>query len=497
MDVFDVELGEINPVGVFPVEVRSSGGETVSQSRLKLSTLLPALPGLQNAVLASSTRTRRAGSRHSSPLRDIGSVLFDSVFSGSVGELYRSSTQAAESRGERLRLVLRIRSARLAVLPWELLYDAAVGEYLAQRHPLVRRVEVVEPVAPLLVPPPLKILAMVAGPQGTPELDAATEWRVVEEAVAGPAAQGLLEVRQVPGSGWRDLQAALAAQPPHVFHFIGHGDFDEDSGEGVILLADERGGPHAVSATTLSRLLRAAVPPPRLVLLNACESAAGSGDDRFSGTAATLVRAGVPAVVAMQFAITDAAAITFARALYEALVAGEPVDEAVRLARIALAATTDGSMEWVTPVLYLRSTDTRLIGPSPPPPLSLPAPALSGRSARAAAPPESAGVDRTPGGRGRRRRVRLLVIAALVLLVAIAAIGAFAASRRGTPTPRTGFAVSIGDEIAPGRSGAASEVIESAGSRNRYLALGQVVSPADLRWTRPNPGAVPIAVDRA
>ena len=79
----------------------------------------------------------------------------------------------------------------------------------------------------------------------------------------------------------------------------------------------------------------------------------------FSSTAATLVRT-VPAVVAMQFAVTDDAAAVFSRAFYQALVRNRGVDEAVRAARIALTGWNPDTLEWVTPVLYLRSRDSRL-----------------------------------------------------------------------------------------------------------------------------------------
>jgi hypothetical protein len=66
----------------------------------------------------------------------------------------------------------------------------------------------------------------------------------------------------------------------------------------------------------------------------------------------------VPAVVAMQFAITDDGARTFADELYGALAAGYPVDAAVTQGRRALAARDE--VEWGTPVLFMRVSDGRL-----------------------------------------------------------------------------------------------------------------------------------------
>jgi tetratricopeptide (TPR) repeat protein len=58
----------------------------------------------------------------------------------------------------------------------------------------------------------------------------------------------------------------------------------------------------------------------------------------------------------MQFAISDDAAITFARGFYSALAAGRPVDAAVTQARLAIFAAGN-DVEWGTPVLYMRSPD--------------------------------------------------------------------------------------------------------------------------------------------
>ena len=58
----------------------------------------------------------------------------------------------------------------------------------------------------------------------------------------------------------------------------------------------------------------------RLVVLNSCEGARTTLTDPYAGVATTLVQLGVPAVVAMQFEISDRAAIVFAEELYTNLI---------------------------------------------------------------------------------------------------------------------------------------------------------------------------------
>jgi CHAT domain-containing protein len=50
----------------------------------------------------------------------------------------------------------------------------------------------------------------------------------------------------------------------------------------------------------------------RLAVLNTCSAGRTDASDPFAGIADTLVRRGIPAVVAMQFAVTDRAAVEFA-----------------------------------------------------------------------------------------------------------------------------------------------------------------------------------------
>ena len=99
--------------------------------------------------------------------------------------------------------------------------------------------------------------------------------------------------------------------------------------------------------------------------MNSCSSGQTGVNDLFSGTAATLARCGVSAVAAMQFSISDAAAIAFARGFYTAIAHGRDVDEAARSGRISILGA-HGSLEWVTPVLYVRGQARQLFNLSTP-----------------------------------------------------------------------------------------------------------------------------------
>ena len=163
-----------------------------------------------------------------------------------------------------------------------------------------------------------------------------------------------------PSATWADLQDLLLDGEWHVLHFIGHGDFDPGRDEGVLALTREDGRADLVAATRLVDLLRQARPMPRLVVLNSCSGAAAGASDLFSSTAAALVHGGVSAVAAMQYEISDPAAVAFARGFYAAIARGRGIDDAVSSGRVAILGLSDRTLEWVTPVLYLRGHDTRL-----------------------------------------------------------------------------------------------------------------------------------------
>jgi Tol biopolymer transport system component len=367
--VIEVAIGPGGVPGVFKVEVLASpAGEASAVVGLDADSLLARRGLLQQAVLASAVPSRRVLPETEQPVREVGEVLFAGLLgAGEVAGRYRAAAVMAAERDQGLRVVLRIDDPVLAGLPWEAMYDRAAGAYVCRQDQLVRHVPVAPVPAPLRVAPPLRILGVVSSPRGLPALDVEKEQEQLARALARPVSQGLAKLHWAPSATWADLQDLLLDGEWHVLHFIGHGDFDPGRAEGVLALTREDGRADLVAAHRLVDLLRQARPVPRLVVLNSCSGAAAGTGDLFSGTAAALVRGGVSAVAAMQYEISDPAAVAFARGFYAAIARGRGVDDAVSSGRVAILGTGDRTLEWVTPVLYLRGHDTRLF--------TLPAPA--------------------------------------------------------------------------------------------------------------------------
>src|SRR4029450_7011779 len=151
----------------------------------------------------------------------------------------------------------------------------------------------------------------------------------------------------------------------HAIHYVGHSDFTAE-GSGVIFLEDpDDGRAVEVDETRFANLL-ADQNVLRLVVLNPCEGARTTLTDPYAGVATTLVQLGVPAVVAMQFEISDRAAIVFAEELYTTLIGRrDPIDASVAEARKAIYSDVD-KVEWATPVLFVRDPDVELFRFGPP-----------------------------------------------------------------------------------------------------------------------------------
>src|SRR5437879_1737442 len=358
---FELEIGPRGESGYAVTATVEGGGEASAIMRWSLigHELDRQLAAIRDSVLASSATVRRIATLDEGPVRKFGESLFDAALSGDVRLLYAAAYQQSRREGRPLRLVLRMRPLELARLPWEFLFDRTSDDYLGLQMPMIRYPRVLEPQRPLKVGGALNVLAMVARPGDRTALDVQGERQRLEAALTDLERGGHLTVTWVPGQTWRDLQRAVDRGTWHVFHFIGHGGFDAETDEGVLALADESGRTFRLGASSLGMVLGDHF-PLRLVVLNACDTGRAGAFDSFSSTAGALVRRGIPAVLAMQFEISDRAAIEFTRTFYEELAHRGPIDACAMRARRAIHIVHPHSLEWGTPVLYLRSTDGRV-----------------------------------------------------------------------------------------------------------------------------------------
>ncbi|MBF8267325.1 MAG: photosystem assembly protein Ycf3 [Dehalococcoidia bacterium] len=291
--------------------------------------------------------------------RRLGKRLFGLLFSSQEFiDAYRLARDASEG----LRLVLEFALkpqepdpvvSRWAALPWEYLLDPSVperGEFLALRphFTMLRRLSGGGGARPATVSAPLKVLATLAEPWDQLRYGREEAMRSLEEGLSG----GQVEVRLEREPTFPALIRALGEDKPHVVHVVAHGSYHPQGG-GALALENEYGGTNHVQAQEFARQLAGS--GVRLVVLGACLSGAGDVAGASQGTAQALLRAGVPAVVAMQYSVPVITAHRFSKELYRALSRGTPLDEAVGIARRVLSGDRSlPSLDWAIPVLYVQ-----------------------------------------------------------------------------------------------------------------------------------------------
>ncbi|MFF8265488.1 CHAT domain-containing protein [Streptomyces virginiae] len=321
------------------------------------SELQSALSRVQDSLARSYSPVVRGASLSERPVREFGERLTEAIFRDDIFLIFDRWRSRARVQGSPLRILLRTNGPHLSHIPWEFLVDPSRDDYLALRVPVVRYLRLMNPVPPLPLTLPLRVLGISAQPHDLPELEGKREGEQISRALQQCSSESV-DVHWLTGDRWQDLARELRFGSWHVLHCVSHGGFDEERNAGYIVLSGSDGLSKKIYASDFERLI-ADSPNLRLIVLNSCESAVGGSEDVFAGTAANLVRAGVPAVVAMQYEITDKAALVFASSFYERIAQGVPVDRAVTLAREYVKVEQE-SLEWATPVLFLASDETRL-----------------------------------------------------------------------------------------------------------------------------------------
>lgn len=163
---------------------------------------------------------------------------------------------------------------------------------------------------------PITVLLLAANPVDTAALRLDEELRHITRSIR--AAEHRDAIRIVPWFAARpdDLVQGLLEHRPQVLHFSGHG-----SRAGEIRFVGDDGRSRAVGPEALRRVLGVLRDDVRVVVLNACHSAAQ----------AAVISEQVDVTIGMGRAVGDRAAIAFAGAFYRALGFGRPVQDAFEL----------------------------------------------------------------------------------------------------------------------------------------------------------------------
>jgi tetratricopeptide (TPR) repeat protein len=287
-------------------------------------------------------------------LSKLGQLLFSALFQGQIRDLYNRSQGALRpEQGLRLRLHIDSRATMLMALPWEFLYDPIRGPLVMLDASIMRYLPQPASIPSLKIDLPLKVL--VTSAHTPPPANVERELNEVTAALGklGQHVQITIEPHLTP----QKLQGLLR-QGFHVWHFVGHGGFAKDGVAGQLYFEDATGDVEAINAMQLGVLLnRSGV---RLIMLDACNGAKLSTDP-FRSMAPALIRAQIPAVVAMQFTVPEETTRAFADTFYRTLAEGFPIDACVTEGRKAvMIASGLHNPNWGIPVVYTRAPDGQL-----------------------------------------------------------------------------------------------------------------------------------------
>jgi hypothetical protein len=414
--------------GSFEIKARSPAGQASARFEppFTLDEISPALAvgGVRRGAVSSDGDEIREALH--SPTK-IGEALYGALFRGALaGVLARTEGMAAgqSEGGVRIRMnfnLLEGGTAAVAALPWELMRKPGDPAPLlvSTQTVLVRSLDVDRVVVPRPLAGSLRMLLIRSNPEGTAALELEREGGLVTRSLKDISGVQVDEVDPVEAR----IFSRLAGAAYHVVHYMGHGDFAATRG-GLLLLEDEAGRAVPTSAKAFAHLLRDE--PLRLVFLNACATGTTPqepGLHPFAGVAAALVANGVPAVVAMQFPISDRAALTFSKTFYERIAAGDAVDVAVAQGRSSLyleavrSGGDDDAGEWATPVLYMRAEDGAVL-----------------EAVRPTAPQQAQNGDVSgrPGFWSRQSSLTWMLLGVVVAIIAIVAL-AFAVDDPAAP----------------------------------------------------------------
>ncbi len=319
--------------------------------------------------IAALAEKARQGTISKAEVDKLGEALFRALFPPEVTtHLHEQLAKVAACQGTILRLELdldEMETPAIATLPWEFLRAPQTAGWPADnlgthsKVVLSRRRALWDVAKPIPLEEPLCLLLVVS----QPEDEDPVAWQEVHKSLQAFTQKHpkliapLLPVLQQPNI--ENLDKALEAHRPHIVHFIGHGrlrtarkvEFAE-----LAFVNPSTGRAEWITDEEVAQVFQTHA--PAVVVLQACESGAGSAAGAFVGVASQIVQRNLPVVVAMQYPISNAAATKFAEEFYQRLGEGKPVDLAVQMGRRVLKqSSASKAYDFASPVLFMRVKD--------------------------------------------------------------------------------------------------------------------------------------------
>lgn len=329
--------------------------------------------------------------RNHRDLQVMGKYLFQVLFNGDVRDFFEKEFKEIP-KGERLRIQLvfneESKADKIAILPWECMFYES---YFLSIHPkliLSRFIPSKKEEEPTTTYNPLRVLIVVSQPErdstGKKDMPRLELEKVVQRIKGlddalknkfkkkGIYFEGdLIEVKvfdEVFGDPPTpaNFKENLEEVSPHLVHFIGHGRYRQDKVELALHSSWDPSNSFWCSEDDLKNYFNSEHHQEvRLVFFqffegNSIDSSLSEENTvefkaNFSGLSSKLIDTGVQGVIATQYRTTSFSAIAFNDSLYEFLVRGDDIDNAVQKARSQIISINSDKDRCIfgAPVLYV------------------------------------------------------------------------------------------------------------------------------------------------
>ena len=284
-----------------------------------------------------------------------GHQIYSKIFSSDLGE------KLGEVLGEKpdlIRIGISSTGTKVPNHLWELICRQSNAETflsLDSKYSVARIVKNDSPSDLRRLEGPIKMLIGHASPTGTDRIPEEHANRFVQIAKSNGH-----DAEPLPALNFGSIQNLfdkVQGKQFHVVHLICHGKILYDS-RGVLVFQDDQGRRQNIEPSVLAQVLKRV--SPSLVILQACHSGdMDSSTDFVSGVAETLVRLGIPAVLAFRGKPNIDFAFEFLSKVYEKWLPGQvPIEAAIQSARLAIRNSQTTSLvarpidAWSLPVLY-------------------------------------------------------------------------------------------------------------------------------------------------
>lgn len=308
----------------------------------------------------------------------LGKLLYATLLPGAVGIAFAHASNQVRQNRETLSLQLRFDDdATLAAqYPWELIHDGQRWVVASGTVEMTRYVTYQEAVTTAPVNLPARMLFVESRPRDLLKLPQNAESQVVWKALQPLVDNGNIDPKRLDKPTYNNLLEELSSSKYHMIHFDGHGiqakrcqhcqsmndtfqmlchrcgiSLEDTHAQAFLAFEDSEAKTDFVSTQAMENMFSTG--GIRFVFLSACLGSNVPSGNVFEGMGPALIRAGVPAVVAMQYAVPVQATIDFSDSFYRAISRGESISRAVAAGRRRLFRDDT----WFIPTLHLRTHD--------------------------------------------------------------------------------------------------------------------------------------------